>query len=129
MNRAAELGLYVEEFASPYVEGEGKSRVVGLPDKSRTRPPLVRLAFIRYWDRHSFGASQKSEIKTSASAPYDGFISKARRPRSRAFFSKPTACGEYVSTCLKSSLTLAGNLNGHRDANNFVGFPTLRQIY
>jgi hypothetical protein len=98
MNRAAELGLYVEEFASPYVEGEGKSRVVGLPDKSRTRPPLVRLAFIRYWDRHSFGASQKSEIKTSASAPYDGFISKARRPRSRAFFSKPTACGEYVST-------------------------------
>lgn len=32
--RAAELGLYVEEFASPYVEREGKS--VG-PDKPRNR--------------------------------------------------------------------------------------------
>jgi hypothetical protein len=30
---------------------------------------------------------------------------------------------------VKSSLTLAGDLNGHRDANNFVGFPTLRQIH
>jgi hypothetical protein len=30
---------------------------------------------------------------------------------------------------VKSSLTPAGDLNGHRDANNFVGFPTLRQIH
>jgi hypothetical protein len=86
MNRAAELGLYVEEFASPYVEGEGKSRVVGLPDKSRTRPPLVRLAFIRYWDRHSFGASQKSEIKTSASHHMMG-LSPKLEGRVRGLFS------------------------------------------
>src|SRR6516162_3526595 len=28
-----------------------------------------------------------------------------------------------------SSLGLAEDLNGHRDANNFIGFPTLRQVH
>jgi len=37
--------------------------------------------------------------------------------------------GQNLALDGSSSLGLAEDLNGHRDANNFIGFPTLRQVH